>query len=122
MRISDWSSDVCSSDLVGAVALREDGRGGQRQRGGEGMTEGTGQRRHGILLGNGAALDVRGRMVAHVSTNAGRAQGAMPHHGCSRRGQRPQYAHGQQRSEERSVGKEWVRKCRYRGGPINTKK
>src|SRR3546814_2263156 len=73
---------------VGAVALREDGRGGQRQRGGEGMTEGTGQRRHGILLGNGAALDVRGRMVAHVSTNAGRAQGAMPHRGCSRRGKR----------------------------------
>src|SRR3546814_2387535 len=102
MRICDWSSDVCSSDLqhrteiarvgeavaeehgvaVGAVALREDGRGGQRQRGGEGMTEGTGQQRHGILLGNGAARDVRGRMVAHVSTNAGRAQGAVPHRGC----------------------------------------
>src|SRR3546814_5395237 len=54
---------------VGAVALCEDGRGGQRQRGGEGMTEGTGQQRHGILLGNGAARDVRGRMRSEEHTS-----------------------------------------------------
>src|SRR3546814_11878812 len=47
------------------------------------MTEGTGQQRHGILLGNGAARDVRGRMVAHVSTNAGCTQGATPHPGAA---------------------------------------
>src|SRR3546814_20455116 len=39
-----------SGVAVGAVALREGGRGGQRQRGGEGVTEGTGQQRHGVLL------------------------------------------------------------------------
>src|SRR3546814_6891437 len=88
MRISDWSSDVCSSDL--RLAHRQDAA----LVGVEGLT--AAQR-----LGGGVADEARGRLVAL----------AEPHR------HQPRLAPAvlcDQRSEERRVGKECVRTCRSR--------
>src|SRR3546814_3864061 len=54
MRISDWSSDVCSSDLAGAGGLGRDGeRGAELRRGADHILEGQGGR---DLLGQRAQL------------------------------------------------------------------
>src|SRR3546814_20313621 len=96
MRISDWSSDVCSSDLVVEVAVEADGQqvaalpdaaqllvldGGAKLEGGDG----------------GAGLD-----VPDLASAVGR-------------GGEHLLAGG--RSEERRVGKECVSTCRSRCSP-----
>src|SRR3546814_12863192 len=101
MRISDWSSDVCSSDLVaqaggglggpvGAYGLHVgDPAGGTAQRGGD-----LGAARPGQFGGQGAQRPVvRGRGEVEVP-----------------------------RSEERRVGKECVSTCRSRWSPYHEKK
>src|SRR3546814_13144332 len=103
MRISDWSSDVCSSDLVrpmmrsvttamtvvslfalGAPALAEDSKDPIKMT----LHDWTGQLITTRLMGE--ALKNAGLNVEYV-----------------------------QRSEERRVGKECVSTCRYRWSPYN---
>src|SRR3546814_3752566 len=113
MRISDWSSDVCSSDLGGGGANRARRaariargaelsivvRGGDcdhrpaRAPQGAGMVRRAGRRR-GAAAGQGIALAVADRVRRRDRAGADRA---VP------------------RSEERGVGREWVSKFRSRG-------
>src|SRR3546814_12419157 len=84
MRISDWSSDVCSSDLARPGARR-------------------GLRQHGPAQPGGAGLGARsadagGAAVRQVAIHGHRE-------GNPRRRTRPQSAEPGQRSEERRVGK-----------------
>src|SRR3546814_16785958 len=79
MRISDWSSDVCSSDLLSAVLL-------DTQR-------------------------VWGLVNARIEPDWVIAQ--LPHL-LARKHFDPHWSRAQGRSEERSVGKEWVSTCRSR--------
>src|SRR3546814_19721490 len=98
MRISDWSSDVCSSDLRlggdggGFCPLRDAERGCRL-----------------VLLDPADPLHLlEAEAVALHET----ASGATPIMLCS-------VCH---RSEERREGKEWVSKFRYRWSPTNSKK
>src|SRR3546814_14533253 len=100
MRISDWSSDVCSSDLEifsGEPALLGESLGGE--------VVGVTSRRHLVDLDPAladAALQIR----------VGQADGdAQP--------QRQGALRGQARSEERRVGKECVSTCRSRWSPYH---
>src|SRR3546814_17184836 len=95
MRISDWSSDVCSSDL-GSVACIE--RANHRAD----LTEDC------AFLGNGEVTTHLKDIAAADSktVNAG-------NHGLLKALDR--VVHLQGRSEERRVGKECVRTCRSRG-------
>src|SRR3546814_19323685 len=89
MRISDWSSDVCSSDLPGRHADAERGRG--------------------VILPHASHQP---QQQGGTGTRAGRGQeleGRRP-----RRTRR-----GPQRSEERSVGKECVSSGSSRGSPYH---
>src|SRR3546814_16351165 len=99
MRISDWSSDVCSSDLIAEFQILEllekvqaaapaDPRLRQILR-----TGGVGGRF--LHAGKGQELAERGLLTGH-------------HH-----------AHAGFRSEERRVGQECVSKCRYRWWPYH---
>src|SRR3546814_16583139 len=107
MRISDWSSDVCSSDLAGATVLvivvvgRRGHRPGDvgivdhaRLKIWQPIPQGQGAARHVHLLSTSptksAATDLQPRLLG--------------------------------RSEERRVGKECVRTCRSRGSLIPQKK
>src|SRR3546814_11620488 len=110
MRISDWSSDVCSSDLAmtpfefSARTLDELERVQGRR--------GTG----------------RGRVDRRGNRNAERALGAMlraPHElvfGGVGRASDAVASRPSLRSEERRVGKEWVSTCKSRWSPDLSKK
>src|SRR3546814_4691130 len=69
MRISDWSSDVCSSDLHLHGVLRGHGRSCQGERGDE--TSGGGQEgellQHGTILFSSLRLGVEGRWHSAVA-------------------------------------------------------
>src|SRR3546814_17375482 len=94
MRISDWSSDVCSSDLVGAAvgaALEEVGLAGQADKLADELAHGD-QR----LLDFAIALAAQPRLLLLDEPTAGR-------------------------SEERRVGKECVSTCRSRWSPDHSK-
>src|SRR3546814_12910473 len=102
MRMSDWSSDVCSSDLVGGRSLRSDrtrrlyeisGRMGRTAVGADARGA---RRRDEILQG-----DLR--------------------HGPRERGREGASAQGRAdlRSEERRVGQECVSTCRSRWSPYH---
>src|SRR3546814_4531751 len=96
MRISDWSSDVCSSDLPAVLS-------------------------RGPLRGPGRGLAADRRHSGGATGNAGR--GLL----CRRRRQDPgargdHGEQGQDRSEERRVGKECVSTCRSRWSPYHSKK
>src|SRR3546814_16043477 len=103
MRISDWSSDVCSSDLVGAQADRPAAIAGLQHSDDAGTTEAAMHldapfrqlgRHHvaGALL-----LEAEFGMGVQVA---------------------PPFGH-LRRSEERRVGKEWVSTCRSRWYPFH---
>src|SRR3546814_14302676 len=98
MRISDWSSDVCSSDLIARDRIVEIGQ----DRG-----IGFGQRAETVfqLLCNFALVDVWGvadqREAQLLLDFLERAQPVV------------------ERSEERRVGKEGVRTCRSRWSPYH---
>src|SRR3546814_6408641 len=92
MRISDWSSDVCSSDLISTVG--ED-------------------RGHGDIAYQAvtvAPADIEGAVVNLLRLHD--AETAMLF--CATR--------DNVRSEERRVGKEWVSTCRSRWSPYHSKK
>src|SRR3546814_10980421 len=96
MRISDWSSDVCSSDLLPDAAVEEGPGGGEALR----PVVQPVQQRRGVDAGQQRPLGVEvvvGRAVA----------GGVPD-GIHRA------VEGGERSEERSVGEEGVSQGRYR--------
>src|SRR3546814_20095838 len=97
MRISDWSSDVCSSDLAGRVDVAE----------AEALAAQIGKRANGALLARDEqrmealidiALHERCDAVTRVRLHVG------------------------ERSEERRVGKECVSTCRSRWSPYHSEK
>src|SRR3546814_10161622 len=94
MRISDWSSDVCSSDL-GARDLHAEG--GQRVLDGGGDGRGYGNRAALARTLDAERVERRRRLEMRLVD---------PRH---------------LRSEERRVGKEGVRTCRSRWAPYNFK-
>src|SRR3546814_13639776 len=116
MRISDWSSDVCSSDLQDRLhVVRGDARGveadlGQRL-GLEAVLRVPGVERAGFLA---ALLD----LGAIESLRPG-AAGADVEHRARRRGEHNLATLDAvvDRSEERRVGKECVSTCRSRWSP-----
>src|SRR3546814_14784550 len=122
MRISDWSSDVCSSDLanglvvlVAVVAVDEVvhgalGRGQHAERAVKCIGD--------ALRDLGVAGDDGGRVLRADHRTLGndelqRLQAALVQRDLVFH----QGAEDIERSEERRVGKGWVRKCNYRGTP-----
>src|SRR3546814_19246380 len=103
MRISDWSSDVCSSDL----GPHERGRGARR-----GQCDGARHRRRLDARGRSGRCvpqpDARGEWIASLSVRIERSRDA--------------HRRGSRRSEERRVGKECVSTCRVRWSPNHYKK
>src|SRR3546814_18361000 len=98
MRISDWSSDVCSSDLAVVQAFAGPAE--------DEVLPARAEQRHG--LPGGAAADAvedhGGRPPAQVGADLLRPVGVLV------------------RSEERRVGKECVSPCRSRWSPYYSKK
>src|SRR3546814_12478512 len=105
MRISDWSSDVCSSDLGAVVAeqqCRQDASGLAIR----------------ILLGSGYP----GQDLLLESVEVLRGQRRMQHHVGEYSQRRKQRGLECRRSEERGGGQEFVCTCRSRGSPYHYKK
>src|SRR3546814_12702341 len=105
MRISDWSSDVCSSDLV-PLQPPATGRTTARERQDDSKS---------IELNHLAACAGRG-VCRRLGCCTSRLQRRLDR--CQRRSR----AVGRGRSEERRVGKEWVSTCRSRWSPYHYKK
>src|SRR3546814_18920263 len=99
MRISDWSSDVCSSDLIGEPCDIVDRRLALMTHAGPAPAV-LGIAVHARLLGHGRRSRKR-RVIAPIVQIPG-ASG--------------------KRSEERRVGKECVSTCRSCGSPYHEKK
>src|SRR3546814_17547970 len=115
MRISDWSSDVCSSDLLSLLARRDEAQAiaGKLDRGQTAAREDAAvdpdaMRQHGGAF-RGVAMHHRHRMRPVVAAEERLAD---PHH----------VVLGLTRSEERSVGKEGVSMWRSRWWPYHYKK
>src|SRR3546814_19119960 len=109
MRISDWSSDVCSSDLGGASADRS-GRGEPDR------LLSSWSSSYQAALDASYEIDLWGANRASVAAARARA--------ASSRFDRDTVAltlAAAVRSEERRVGKAGVRTGRYRGSPVNNK-
>src|SRR3546814_15018473 len=103
MRISDWSSDVCSSDLAALVAASVDILGPEND---QAILDGC--RSAGIVIcgwGKPGALNGRHDAVVSMLRNAGTELHSL---GINKAGT-PKH-----RSEERRVGKECVSTCRSR--------
>src|SRR3546814_17189747 len=101
MRISDWSSDVCSSDL--AIALHRID------------TEGSGMPTWAKVL-LGIIVVIVAIAVAVFFFTSGMTKTADEFFAAARKGNVEQ-AYQYTRSEERRVGKECVRTCRSRWSP-----
>src|SRR3546814_17760249 len=106
MRISDWSSDVCSSDLYGPIerAVIETGR----------MSPAIclGLRELGVPV---VCIDAR---QAHQSLKAMKANKTDPHDAAGL-AQLARTGFYKERSEERRVGTECVSPCRSRWSPYH---
>src|SRR3546814_20888671 len=107
MRISDWSSDVCSSDLIGHFDDEID---------------------HLVLEDRGAqalgGLRVLLEVFHHLAFLAGEAAGLLDHRLGDLVGLHLDIVDAAdfRRSEERRVGKECVSTCRSRWWPYHSKK
>src|SRR3546814_17044802 len=109
MRISDWSSDVCSSDLINPDAVPEAHEElpelsvdhGDRQ---ETIVVGT------LIIGHDAGTDAE----RHVITGLGAGRRRK----CQRRAEQRQNC-GASRPEERREGEEGGGTCGTRGSPYN---
>src|SRR3546814_15632206 len=115
MRISDWSSDVCSSDLAGGAEAfaqggRNDGPGSQfvRQLAARKTLALCAEDRDPV-----GVVDVEEEVVAFLKTHQ-RLERCLTTHGVD-----AVAAIG--RSEERRVGKEGASTCRSRWSPCNKK-
>src|SRR3546814_12206893 len=102
MRISDWSSDVCSSDLPRV--------GGAERRRREGVVE--------IFVDDGA-LDERHTVMQQSGDDAARVEPAVFRRVMLEPAQVQRVAFVGERSEERRVGKECVSTCRSRWSPYH---
>src|SRR3546814_16631871 len=100
MRISDWSSDVCSSDLPPA------GSAGQRGR---------------VAVGVPAMMPII-LLKAHVKGYTKKDGRYVKPHETKAPGAKQKLKAPQLRSEERRVGKECVSTCRSRWSPYHYKK
>src|SRR3546814_12740429 len=111
MRISDWSSDVCSSDLVGRAgeALLQ-GRDEGHAAGHELAVACPGERLDGVVHGSGAVV----REVVHAWNSPYSAAWA-----CWLARRQTFSGVAGMRSEERRVGKECVSTCRSRWPPYH---
>src|SRR3546814_19757075 len=135
MRISDWSSDVCSSDLTCERYLRSpcirrsslrrirDDRGRRRRRRGRSRCGGARNvaRLQTRRLFGGADLSRAPRRAAArrvIETGRLILTGGQP---CRQR-RDSRGLHRDLRSEERRVGKECVSTCRSRWSPSHSKK
>src|SRR3546814_8261584 len=116
MRISDWSSDVCSPYLFALRARRDFGRKLARVRG---LV-----RQHRLADEVADGEDVR-HVGAHLRVYVDEAALAHAHAGLARielaavRRAADGDQHAVERSEERRVGKECVMTCRYRWVPYH---
>src|SRR3546814_11239228 len=104
MRISDWSSDVCSSDLL------EDGQAGKRQ---------PPDRGHGGTLWKRLQWDYAVFPLTKQRVTPFPAPGIQPPFGSGASFRATRAMHCIQRSEERRVGKGCVSTCRSRWSPYN---
>src|SRR3546814_16453016 len=102
MRISDWSSDVCSSDLKAGVRCRSSSK--------DAMRFGRSREPSAIKVGAGTTRSKTryGCFLPDLTGLARTSPARLPlrHMGEEHRGRK--------RSEERRVGKECVRTCRSR--------
>src|SRR3546814_15428489 len=110
MRISDWSSDVCSSDLTTIQAVRERSHWNSQNI----------RPRDPVLLG----LCSQGDLNAAVEKARRAAEKAginlpQPEHHEEERPAPQREPSGNPRSEERRVGKECVSTCCSRGSPYH---
>src|SRR3546814_18277888 len=112
MRISDWSSDVCSSDLIDARLKVP-------------VTFNTGQ----VLLGFCAGVRAFDGYRDNMQAAARFLRDSLDADGCWRRHPTPFAARGEKayetqvaRSEERRVGKECGGACRFWGSTDHEKK
>src|SRR3546814_14743070 len=106
MRISDWSSDVCSSDLFPVIGGQDEDVSGRQK--GPDIT--------GFLM----IFDdmFAGPAIDFLLREAGRVIGVHPAQQMKAGGRITLLQHpGSLRSEERRVGKECVSTCRSRGSP-----
>src|SRR3546814_17532832 len=103
MRISDWSSDVCSSDLLAVV----DQQGGSGREGGEDLR----MRQRRALVVTRRLIEIEAKALACRQHRFAVLQLADAQLG-------PLHV-GEDRSEERRVGKECVSKCRSRWSPYH---
>src|SRR3546814_16622150 len=121
MRISDWSSDVCSSDLqhdnlIGSFEGRE-------WHFNAGLDWNIGSRQELRVKLQTLAIDARARQAWRVdaSGNAVASDEAIEDFSVRNLGFQIRYPHElaplSYRSDERSVGKECVRTCRSRWSP-----
>src|SRR3546814_4401426 len=97
MRISDWSSDVCSSDLIGPAHLPHE----------------VGKR----SIGHACGRRIGGRLKTIVLTDRDEARSAPHVRFCG--ADKANEPSNLDRSEERSVGQECVSTCRYRWSPYH---
>src|SRR3546814_16508569 len=119
MRISDWSSDVCSSDLIESSSLRQRAAGKvecARHAGNGSSCAPVADRRDAPIAVGAAKLDQRNHIILSVPcrlrrVSAPRRCAAHRHRDCPAAS-----------SEESRVGKEGVRTCRSRGSPTHQKK
>src|SRR3546814_12648957 len=100
MRISDWSSDVCSSDLPGRFRATQEGTTLEQADDGA-------RYRQGFFLGDGTGAG-KGRQIASVIMDRW-LDGERRHIWITKN----------ERSEERRVGKECVSTCRSRWSPYH---
>src|SRR3546814_19876922 len=105
MRISDWSSDVCSSDLIGAAGDRRLDAGGKQSFEDieQDLLHGDGERQHPVEEGADA-----GQVITQTAIVVGKFEAGHIFEGAERA-----------RSEERRVGKECVSTCRSRWSPYH---
>src|SRR3546814_18298381 len=103
MRISDWSSDVCSSDLKVTILTIDSDRNPGHYGDDPGTNLAEHLTRHGATV-KVAKLSSDGSAIADVILNQAAAQNA------------------DLRSEERRVGKECVSTCKSRWTPDHRKK
>src|SRR3546814_21189307 len=129
MRISDWSSDVCSSDLRGDEVTDADAENGDRRKHGD---------RQRIAEGDTPFRKAEGArptdvaLAQHFKHRGAHHPGDVPDpaaaDGNGRQHQMPDLAAdvalpaGAVRSQQRRVGKEWGRKGVYRWLQISSKK
>src|SRR3546814_16172296 len=125
MRISDWSSDVCSSDLDGGarhgaeLQLARDLRTARSWPAGQPLSIGERDARPGLLA---EPCRLRDPCDARYQ-----GQGDPRHRAHRLYQQQPRYARctvaaSRARSEERRGGKEWVGTCKTRWSPSPSKK